>query len=109
MLIRDAANLRPTASLTKGEAMGVHKRITLVIERKPEPPALDPFECISCQEMVERDPYHPEWERQPICNRCVWQRPNRLQGYHYLPASMWSDFRRGHAVILANNTAWMPS
>lgn len=77
------------------------ERLKLVITRKPPPPPLEPFECVVCQETIKRDPYHPEWERDPICNRCVWHLSNRLQGYHKLPISTWADFQRGHAVIHA--------
>lgn len=75
-------------------------RIKLRIERKPPPPALDPFECVACQEMVERDPYQPDWERAPICNYCNWRSNNRLQ-CNQLPFSMWADFRRFYSVMAA--------
>lgn len=75
-------------------------RIRLKITRKPPPPALDPFECAICQEMVERDPYSPDFQAPPVCWRCSWAGQNRLQT-HQLPFSLWNGFRAAYALLRA--------
>jgi len=75
-------------------------RIKITITRKPPPPALAPFECAICQEMVERDPYSPDFQAPPVCQRCSWTGQNRLQ-IHQLPFSMWGGFRAAYALLRA--------
>ncbi len=80
--------------------MAAKVKIKLVFERKPEPPPLASFRCVACEEEVERDPYHPEWERAPICNHCNWRQSNRLQT-RQLPFEFWPEFRRFYSVLAA--------
>ena len=73
-------------------------RIKLIVERKPPPPRLEPFDCVICMETIERDPYQPEWLRPPICNHCAWHRSGRLRTRH-IPFQHWNDFARLSALV----------
>jgi hypothetical protein len=73
-------------------------RIKLVIERKPPPPALDPFECLACRKMIERDPYTPDFQAPPVCWACVWAEGGRTQ-LGDVPFSAWTQFRTVRVII----------
>lgn len=74
------------------------KRIKIKIARKPAPPALDPFECVGCRQLIERDPYSPDFNAPPICWACTWRGQNRLQT-RQLPYSMWAPFRTAYVLL----------
>lgn len=73
-------------------------RIKLVITRKPPPPPLDPFECLSCRQMIERDPYSPDFQAPPVCWKCAWSSGGRTQ-LASLPFSAWGQFRTAQILI----------
>lgn len=75
-------------------------KIKVVLTRKPPPPPLPDFQCVVCEETVERDPHNPEWERAPICNHCNRMSCNRQQT-RQLPFQYWADFRRFYSVAAA--------
>lgn len=71
----------------------------LVIARKPPPPALDPFECVICEQMIDRDPYRPEIEESPVCFQCSIRAPRtQLSG---VSVSDWKYFMRASAIFTA--------
>lgn len=74
-------------------------RLRLVIKRKPPPPALPPFECAICEQMIERDAYSPDFQAPPICNSCKWQ--GQAVRLNQLPFSMWGQFRTAYALLSA--------
>lgn len=73
-------------------------RIKITITRKPPPPALPPFECLLCLQMIERDPYSPDFNAPPVCWGCQWRGQNRLQTKQ-LPYEMWDGFRTAYALL----------
>lgn len=73
-------------------------RITFVLTRKPAPPALEPFECLLCRQMIERDPYTPDFNAPPVCWGCQWRGQNRLQT-RQLPHELWASFRVAYALL----------
>lgn len=73
-------------------------RIKLEITRKPPPPPLDPFECVVCQEMIERDPHTPEHQEPPVCFRCAISVRTQLGG---APHEMWKPLHRAAAILAA--------
>ncbi|MFT3967615.1 MAG: hypothetical protein QM690_17205 [Sphingobium sp.] len=75
-------------------------RIKLVIKRKPLPPPVDPFECVVCQQMIERDPFSPDHEKPPICWPCCWLGQGRLRT-RQLPYTLLTPFRAAHALLIA--------
>jgi hypothetical protein len=77
-----------------------YTKIKFEIKRKPPPPALEPFECLVCREMIERDPYRPDLEQFPVCYRCTMRTPTmpQLAG---VTIEYWSTFYRAHALLCA--------
>jgi len=75
-----------------------HQRIKIQIKRKPAPPPLDPFECLSCREMIERDPYTPDFNAPPVCWHCAWSQAGRTQLAH-VPFSDWGRFRTAQILL----------
>lgn len=73
-------------------------RLKIEITRKPPPPSLDPFECLACREMVERDPYSPDHNAPPVCWRCSWSAGGRTQ-LASLPFSAWGQFRTAQVLL----------
>ncbi|QUT07946.1 hypothetical protein KFK14_11460 [Sphingobium phenoxybenzoativorans] len=73
-------------------------RIKIEITRKPPPPPLDPFECLACRQMIERDPYTPEFQEPPICWQCAHAIGGRTQLAH-LPYEAWGQFRKAQALL----------
>jgi hypothetical protein len=77
-------------------------KIKIKIERKPPPPPLPSFVCAVCENHIERDPYHPEFEKPPICFECAMHVPTRPQLAH-VGVERWNEFYRVHALICAIN------
>lgn len=75
-----------------------YTKIKFEIKRKPPPPALEPFECLGCRKMIERDPRSPDFQAPPICLNCTWVGQGRLQT-RQLPYSMWAPFRTAYALL----------
>jgi hypothetical protein len=73
-------------------------KIRVEVRRKPAPPALDPFECLACRQLIDRDPYTPDFNAPPICWACTWRGQPRLQTKQ-LPFSMWQPFRTAYALL----------
>lgn len=68
------------------------------IKRKPPPPPLEPFECLACREMIERDPFSPDFNAPPVCWRCQWSEDGRTQ-LASLPFGAWGYFRTAQVLL----------
>ena len=75
-------------------------KIKLVIKRKPSPPPLPSFVCVICEKEIERDPYNPDFQKEPICFRCQMNTPTRPQ-LAGLGVENWGHFCRAHALLCA--------
>jgi hypothetical protein len=78
-----------------------YPRLKFTIKRRPPPPALPPFECVVCEEQIERDPFSPDFQAPPICWSCCWAHGHNRMQTHQLPFEMWSGFRAAYALLKA--------
>lgn len=75
-------------------------QVKLRITPKPAPPALPSFECVICQNEIERNPYRPDLEEPPVCFRCSIKVPTRPQ-IAGVSVEHLAIFYKAHAILCA--------